>query len=168
MPLRALLTSFVLFSYQTAWAGFGQADSPNFILDSTGRSPGVSGFGQADSGSLTLDTTGRLPGIGGFGQADSGDFIVDSTGRPPGLGGFGQADSLNFIADTRDTADIGLRANDGTGTIKIACALGTNSPLRISKNGVTYGILLVPTNSPDASKIRIRTSAGLKAWKKLP
>ena len=42
------------------------------------------------------------------------------------------------------------------------------SPLRIRQNGLTYGILLVDPASPDASHIRIRTSAGVKALKKLP
>ena len=64
--------------------------------------------------------------------------------------------------------DIGLRVHDGTATIKIGCAFGLPSPLRISKNGVSYGILLVPTSSPDASRIRIQTSSGTKAMKKLP
>jgi len=65
--------------------------------------------------------------------------------------------------------DIGLRAYDGTGTIKIACEVGTaTSPLRISKNGTTYGILLVATNDTTASKIRIPTSSGVKAVMKLP
>lgn len=67
------------------------------------------------------------------------------------------------------TVDIGLRAFDGTATIKLACEAGSPaSPLRIAKNGTTYGILLVATNAPNASKIRIPTASGVKAVMKLP
>ena len=65
--------------------------------------------------------------------------------------------------------DIGLRVYDGTAIVKIACvADSASTPLRIAKNGVTYGILLVATNSTDASKFRVTTSSGIKAWQKLP
>jgi len=69
-----------------------------------------------------------------------------------------------------NNVDIGLRLYDGTDIITIACEPpGTlTSPLRISKNGTNYGILLTETNSPDASKFRIQTSAGVKAWMKQP
>lgn len=65
--------------------------------------------------------------------------------------------------------DIGLRAYDGTATIKIACEDGTiTSPLRIAKNGKIYGIILVDPAATDASKIQIKIPSGIKAWKKLP
>ena len=65
--------------------------------------------------------------------------------------------------------DIGLRANDGTGIIKIAAEPGTpTSPVRINKNGTNYGVLLVDPSAANASRIRIQTSAGVKAWEKLP
>jgi hypothetical protein len=64
--------------------------------------------------------------------------------------------------------DIGLRLFDGTATNKIAGEIPASSALRISKNGTTYGILLVPTNSPSASKFRIQTASGTKALQKLP
>ena len=104
-------------------------------------------------------------------QADSADFTLDTTGTPPGIGGVAYADSADFTLDTRAGAvDIGLRMQDGAATIKIACEPPGDlaSPLRIRKNGETYGILLVDPASPDASHIRIRTSAGVKALKKLP
>jgi hypothetical protein len=55
-------------------------------------------------------------------------------------------------------------------TLKIGCEpAGTlTSPLRIRKNGVTYGIMLVAPNAPDASPIRVQTSSGIKALQKLP
>jgi hypothetical protein len=69
--------------------------------------------------------------------------------------------------------DIGLRAYDGTQTIRIECELPNAtgqvvSPLRITKNGTTYGITLVPIDSPRASKFRIQTPSGVKAWAKIP
>jgi hypothetical protein len=69
--------------------------------------------------------------------------------------------------------DLGLRAYDGTRIIRIACEApgpgGTlSSPLRIARNGTNYGILLVQTNATDASRIQVKTPAGIKAWKKLP
>ena len=43
-----------------------------------------------------------------------------------------------------------------------------SSPLRIAKDGTNYGIVLVETNALDASRILVKTSSGIKAWKKLP
>ena len=121
-----------------------------------------------DSADFTLNTTDTPPGQGGAASADSADFTLNTTDeRPPEF-----ADSADFTLDTRigGAVDIGLRVWDGAATIKIACeppgALA--SPLRLQKNGVTYGILLVPPASPDASRIRIQTSSGVKALKKLP
>lgn len=64
--------------------------------------------------------------------------------------------------------DIGLRLFDGTANITIACETPAVSPLRIAKGGTTYGIILVPTSSPDASKFRIQTASGTKSLMKLP
>lgn len=69
--------------------------------------------------------------------------------------------------------DIGLRVFDGTATVSIACEPPGQdgsliSPVGISKNGTNYGIVLVETNSPDASKIQVQTSSGINAWQKLP
>ncbi len=64
--------------------------------------------------------------------------------------------------------DIGLRAYDGTNVIKIACEpTGTlTSPLRISKNSTIYAVTLVDPTDANASKIRVKTSSGIKALKK--
>ena len=64
--------------------------------------------------------------------------------------------------------DIGLRAFDGAQVIRIAVDnVSSSYPLRIHKNGATYGIVLVDVSDPDASKFRIQTSAGMKAIKKM-
>lgn len=69
----------------------------------------------------------------------------------------------------RDYVDIGLRIFDGTEIVSIAAEpLGTlTSPLRIGKNGNTYGIVLVDPSDPLASKIRISTNSGIKALKRI-
>lgn len=66
-----------------------------------------------------------------------------------------------------------LRADDGTNISRIACEPpgpgGTlRSPLRMHKGGTNFGIVLVETNAPGASKIHVQTSSGIKAWRKLP
>ena len=58
--------------------------------------------------------------------------------------------------------DIGLRVFDGHTNSRIAMepSPGTPaSPMRIRKNGTNYGVLLVATNSPDASRVRMTASA---------
>lgn len=45
------------------------------------------------------------------------------------------------------------------------CDVVTN-PLRIRKGGVTYGLELVAIDDPNASRIRIKTNAGVKAIRK--
>lgn len=64
--------------------------------------------------------------------------------------------------------DIGLRAYDGSNVIKIACEPPgiSTSPLRISKNGTTYAVTLVDPADSRASKIRVKTSSGIKALRK--
>lgn len=64
--------------------------------------------------------------------------------------------------------DIGLRIFDGREIIRIACEpAGTlTSPLRIAKNGVIYGIVLVDPSDPHASRIKVQTKSGIKALRK--
>ena len=90
---------------------------------------------------------------------------------PNGANGDG-SDIGAYEAQT-ETVDIGLRYYDGTTIVKIACEAaalnGSFTPqCRISKNGVTYGIILGATTSPSASKFRVQTSSGMKAIMKLP
>ena len=156
----------------TGVAGVLQADSSDFALDTRGADTGPSGVLQADSADFTLDTTGPDTGAAGVLAADSLDIILDTRGPDTG-GGVLLADSPDFELDTRDGFDIGLRVFDGIAVIKIAVeAPGAGghmaSTLRVNKGGTNYGILLIPTNWPDASRIRIQTSTGTKAWRKLP
>jgi hypothetical protein len=92
--------------------------------------------------------------------------------------GFGSAGESDRILHADDIAgirwiyppyiDIGLRVYDGRAIIKIACEPeGTlTSPLRIAKNGVTYGIVLVDPSDPEASNIIVQTRSGPKALRK--
>lgn len=88
-------------------------------------------------------------------------------------GGEGRARACGWIYEIQgwgqNYVDIGLRAYDKTGIIKIACepAGVLTSPLRIYKNGITYAIALVDPNDALASKIRIKTSSGVKALAKI-
>ena len=53
-------------------------------------------------------------------------------------------------------------------TVKVAVDYaGSSYPLRISRGGTTYGIILVDPTDPSASKLRINTPAGVKALKKM-
>lgn len=45
------------------------------------------------------------------------------------------------------------------------CDVGSN-PLRMRKGGTTYGVELVATDDPNASRVRIKTGAGIKAIRK--
>jgi len=65
--------------------------------------------------------------------------------------------------------DCGLRIFDGTAKVTPACEpLGTlTSPLRIAKNGNTYGVALVDPSDPNALKARIQTRTGTKALRKI-
>jgi hypothetical protein len=107
---------------------------------------------------------------------------ADGTGTAARFGGpYGLAvDSAGilYVADGENhtirkgvpAIDAGLRAYDGTAVIKLALETSDQptSPMRISKGAANYGIVLVPTDSPDASKFRIQTSSGTKALRKLP
>jgi len=45
------------------------------------------------------------------------------------------------------------------------CDVGTN-PLRVRKGGATYGLELVVTDDPNASRIRVKTGSGIRAIRK--
>lgn len=62
--------------------------------------------------------------------------------------------------------DCGVRMYDGTATINLSCENPPVSPLRIQKGATTYGIQLVPTADPNASKLRIQIPGGVKALRK--
>lgn len=77
--------------------------------------------------------------------------------------------SLISFAQVVLTDDIGLRVYNGNETIGISAApLGTlNSPLRIAKDGNIYGIVLVEPGDINDSGVRIQTSSGVKALRRL-
>ncbi|MCG2726983.1 MAG: hypothetical protein L6420_12180, partial [Elusimicrobia bacterium] len=67
--------------------------------------------------------------------------------------------------------DIGLRVYDGTEIVAIACQPtycqgDAIPPLRIHKNGINYGIPLTDPDDPKASKLRIQSVDGIKAFRK--
>lgn len=93
---------------------------------------------------------GRMPPPIGGGEYYTGDVWEFTTGAPQ-----------IFV-------DIGLRVYDRTSVITIACEQGAaTSALRIVKNGVVYGIVLADPSDTNASGIRIGTSSGVKALRKL-
>lgn len=65
--------------------------------------------------------------------------------------------------------DIGLRVHNGSEIVAIAAepTEALTSPLRIAKNGTIYGIVLVDPGDPNDSGVRIQTSGGIKALRKL-
>ena len=70
-----------------------------------------------------------------------------------------------LLGSARGNINIGLRVYDGTHIVNVACEPegAVTSPLRIAKNGVIYGIVLVDPAALEASKIVIQTAAGPKA-----
>jgi hypothetical protein len=72
------------------------------------------------------------------------------------------------ISAEKGFQDIGLRVYNGTEIVYIATEpAGTlTSSLRIAKNGVIYGIVLVAPGDANDSGLRIQTSSGIKALRK--
>ena len=72
------------------------------------------------------------------------------------------------ISAEKGFQDIGLRVYNGTEIVYIAAEpAGTLiSSLRIAKNGVIYGIVLVAPGDANDSGLRIQTSSGIKALRK--
>ena len=150
--------------------GETQTNSAHFTVDTRDVRTDLGGTGQAGSSHFMVDTRDVRPGLGGLAEAGSSHFTVDTTGLFLALT---IANSGHFIVDTRDAIDFGLRLFENLATVRIAGEVpgsgGTlTSPLRIHKNGATYGILLTATNAPNATRIRVQTPAGEKAWLKLP
>ncbi len=142
-------------------------------------------LGGVFSWSITFDTSagtfsGYVTNLAGFfGRSFAGNLQSSAAS----VGSFAVLNSdpgngNNFIFDVPvftnaagpQVADIGVRVYDGTSTIKITTEpYGTlTSPFRINKNGTNYGVLLVPTTDPKASRIRIQTASGTKAFETLP
>lgn len=138
-----------------------------------------------NSGNLELERLWSAYVGGNLGDACFG-IAVDSAGNLVVCGetvsadwiGGGWDTSYNgntdgFVVKISPWVDIGLRMFDGTQTVRIACEAPRpggilSSPLRIAKDGTTYGIVLTDPSAPTASKIHVQTSSGIKAWEKLP
>lgn len=149
--------------------GATYSETGDFVLNTTGQSAVIGGATYTDSSDFVLNTTGLSTIIGSSTYADSSDFVLNTTGLSVIIGGAAFADSADFILNTLNSIDIGLRAYDGTSTVKIGAEPGAlTSPFRIRKNGINYGLILVETNDPSASKFRLQTAAGIKALLKLP
>ena len=119
----------------------------------------------APTGSLLADVA--LYSVGStILNAKMNDELIEWTN----LGG---VDLVGVPIDHTVTVDIplsvGLTIFDGVNTIKVEVESGaTTSPLRISKAGVIYGLILVEVNDAKASRIRIKTANdGIKALKKI-
>jgi hypothetical protein len=73
-----------------------------------------------------------------------------------------------FASGTFIILDIGLRVYDSDGIVKIAVDYASAAyPLRIYRGGTTYGVILVDPLDPAASNIKVLTSSGQKALKKM-
>ena len=72
------------------------------------------------------------------------------------------------ISAEKGFQDIGLRVYNGTQIVALAAEpAGTlTSSLRIAKDGVIYGIVLVDPGDANDSGLRIQTSSGIKALRK--
>ncbi|MFH1375348.1 MAG: DUF4215 domain-containing protein [Patescibacteria group bacterium] len=95
-----------------------------------------------------------------------GDRIIDGLEECDD-GNTASGDGCDSSCQTEEQ-DIGLRMYDGISIISIAIQTTLTSPLRISKDGITYGIALVDPSDSFATKFRIATSSGMKAIKRLP
>lgn len=86
-----------------------------------------------------------------------------------GIPGKGIVWGGNYWFRSAGYIDIGLRLYNGSTTDRIACEPETavTSPLRISRDGKTYGIVLVNPSDSSATKIKVKTKSGVKAIAKL-
>ena len=129
-----------------------------------------------DNGGPT-PTMALLDGSPAIDNGHSAGYPTDQRGQPrpvdlasyPNAAG-GDGSDIGAYEVQYKAIDVGLRAYDGTAVIKLGCeaAAELNSPIRINKNGTSYGIILTPIDSLDASKFRVQTSSGVKALMKLP
>ncbi len=76
------------------------------------------------------------------------------------------------FASSFPTQFASLRVYDG-GVVELSLVALADAPsgmggqLRISKGGTTYAVYLVETSDPDASNVRIQTTTGIKAIRRL-
>jgi len=81
---------------------------------------------------------------------------------------FTASSSLLVIAPLVPSTYCGLKMYDGVETVSLGCEPeGTlNSDLRISRHGVTFGVIMVDVADPAASRIKMQTPEGVKAVRK--
>lgn len=92
---------------------------------------------------------------------------VTQTGETCDDGNTASGDGCSSTCQAEEE-DIGLRMYDGASTVPIAIETTLTSPLRIAKDGTTYGIALVDLSDSSATNFRITTNSGTKAIKRLP
>lgn len=147
-------------------------------LKGTAISPRDPALGPVQANGGPTPTMALLTGSAAIDYGNSSGIAIDQRGvaRPNDLSDYSNnpngGDGSDIGAYEYQTGagglDIGLRLFDGMTTNKIAGEYPAVSPLRLSKNGTNYGIVLTATNAPDASKFRIQTASGVKALQKLP
>jgi hypothetical protein len=127
-----------------------------------------------DNGGPT-PTMALLPESGAIDRGNSlGSPNTDQRGflRPVDLAGhptYGDGSDIGAYERQPTAAPSPLTIHDGAGPLRIPIeADSLTSPLRFTYDGVVYGIVLVPPDSPNASRIRVQTSSGVKAVMKLP
>ncbi len=140
-------------------------------------------FQDADPGDAQTAYAIRVGSIPGAGDAWDSGKIVSATGARMYAGAplapnatyfwsvrvWDRADQPSLEAQASfEVLDVGLRVFDGTSVIKIAADDNLSaSALRIRKGSATYGIVLANPGDYGASNIRIATTAGVKALKKM-
>lgn len=126
------------------------------IIHTTGDLYAIAYIGGASNGWLTTITINSSGDIGNS-VVNTYEFYPNDIG-PPVL----QKLSNGVFAVVYE----GL-GNDGfIKTFGIGSPSTTPSALRLSNNGATYGVILVPTTDPDASKVRIWTTSGVRSLKR--
>jgi len=152
-------------------SGSSIADDPTCSLDvpAGGFAIGTGLTAKAASASwtgLTEDYDGTLETYVTYTGA-SDEFVAEQAGLTIVIDFALSAESVGVFASWAPVGGItyyhGLSIQ-GVGELAL-CDVGIN-PLRIRKGGTTYGIELVATDAPNASAVRIKTGAGIKAIRK--
>ncbi len=122
------------------------------------------------------DTFKFKKGCYSLGPALNGSYDVTFTKSgyiPKTIEGFYLGDCTKTLSTSLDPlppyVDCGIRVYDGTSNVIPACEpTGTvTSPLRVFNGSDTYGVVLVDPSDSAASNVRIQTSSGVKALRKL-
>jgi len=97
-------------------------------------------------------------------QSSSADLLIQATAAQT-ISAITQA-AMATIVSSFPTQYFGLRYYDGS-VFNLCLVATADAPagdqIRINKNGTTYAVYIVDTNDPNASNVRVNTSAGIKA-----